>query len=821
MRIMNMGNALGVAALVSVGFPAIANEAPAAVRGAQHVSIYRDAMGVPHVFADDAVTVMFGWGYAEAQDRLAALELQRRAATGRRAEILGPSMVRSDKTARDRLLDPSELMRMYRAIPPESQAMMQAFVDGINRTIGEALADPDHKLPIEFARWGIKPTPWTLIDFLNYVASVPSGRGGYELQNLAFLNAMIARYGEQRGREIFDDVVPISDPDTPLAIPPGEDLAPRQPMPVATHLALNAGGIALAGAVPLFSPPPELRQEASRCLVIGPKKSASGRVLMMEATSDGPEVHLNGGGFDSTGFSFTGWGAPFMGRGPQHGWLMTSGHADTTDTFAERLNPANKYQYWFKGAWKTMTHRRDTIAVKGAAPVIYEVAATLHGPVVEWDTARNVAYTQRYAMRGKELDNWVGIVEMARAQSLADFEKKGIERVGWNLGICYGGEDGQIGFWEAGTLPKRAPGADSRLPTPGTGDYEWTGFLTAAEHPHMLNPKQGYIHAWNSKATTWSREGDDARIGATFRTYLGSRLAATTDPITLLDMREFNRKIFNAMGARDRTQTSPDFFAPYIRAAIASTTDSEVRQAGELMLSYNGRHEDLDYDDLYDNAGLTLFRTWLEVAPDLVFGDDIGNWWKKVDDGRYLKYQTSLLLRVFQGKAAGAPLRFDFLNGKDVNAVMVETIRRTVTKLKPQFVDKAMSEWRLPVFWKYFDPARRTPDRPALPGDTEVGPARLSATLGLSPAMVRHNGGEGWVGLMEIGPDRPVLYSVVETGGQSQFIDVNGKGNPHLTDQTMMHETNEFKRTVMAPEEVRRTAISKQDLAYSPPPIRP
>lgn len=61
---------------------------PGAVQAqaAEKVSIHRDAMGVPHVFADTSAAVMFGAGYALAQDRLAAMELQRRGqpAGGRR-----------------------------------------------------------------------------------------------------------------------------------------------------------------------------------------------------------------------------------------------------------------------------------------------------------------------------------------------------------------------------------------------------------------------------------------------------------------------------------------------------------------------------------------------------------------------------------------------------------------------------------------------------------------------------------------------------------------------------------------------------------------
>ena len=780
------------------------------------VTLYRDSMGVPHVFGDSSAAVMYGVGYAVAQDRLAQLELLRRGARGRRAEILGPKAVSGDQTSRDRWLGDAELMRMYREIPHEHQLMMQSFVDGINRWIGEIQKDPEHLTPYEFKGWGIESQPWTLLDYLAYVASLPNGRSSYERENQAFLDAMVARYGTRVGRQIFEDVVPLDDPDSPTTIPPGEDLAPTQPMP-------KPGGatkVSDAGVTPALEAlpdrPAELAVEASRCLVIGPTRSASGHVLMMEATADGPEVHLYGGGFNTAGFGFAAWGPPVMGRAAQHGWLLTSGHADTTDTYVERLNPKNRYQYWFRGAWRDMRHRSETITVKGAAPVVHEVAVTVHGPVVAWDVEHGVAYSERYAERGKELDNWVGIVELARAQSLEEFASKGVARLAWNLGVCYGDVSGQFGFWEAGLLPKRPDGADSRLPTPGTGEYEWTGFLAFNERPHMLNPKQGYIHTWNSKATSWMREGDEARMGKTFRTWEGSELASSSNSLTLLDMREINRKIFNALGAQDMTNTSPAFFAPYLREALEKThtaNDTQVARAVQLMLSFNGRYEDLNGDGLYDNPGLTLFRTWLQVAPEVIFGPSIGDWWHKIDAPRYEKYQTSLLLRALQGSAAGLPLQFDYFKERDRDAVMVETLHKTLAVLQPRFTGKDMSDWRLPIFWKYFDPSRETPGYPQLPDD-EPPPSRTWAKLGLGPERVPHNGGEEWVGLMELAPDHPALYSVVEAGGQSQFIDPSGHGNPHLTDQVVLHAQSDFKRIDLSPDEVRRTAVTTTTLTF-------
>lgn len=802
--------ALGMAMLMTV---AASTAAPAQPQTHGEVTIYRDPMGVPHVFGDTSAAVLYGLGYSIAQDRLAQLELLRRGARGRRAEILGPKSVPGDETARDRWLGGAELMRMYREIPREHQLMMQSFVDGINRWIEEVRKDPEHLEPYEFKGWGIQPEPWTLLDYLAYIGSMPNGRSSYERENQAFLDAMVAQYGVRAGRQIFEDVVPLNDPDSPTTIPPGEDLAPVQPMPQPGHLATLTTSTSPAA---LTSHPSELAIEASRCLVIGPTRSASGHVLMMEATADGPESHLHGGGFDAAGFAFAAWGPPVMGRAAQHGWLLTSGHADTTDTYVERLNPANRYQYRFRDKWRDMQHRTETITVKGAAPVIHEVAVTVHGPVVSWDLDHGVAYSERYAERGKELDNWVANVELARAKTIEEFASKGVARMAWNLGICYGDATGQFGFWEAGLLPKRPPGVDSRLPTPGTGEYEWTGFLDFNERPHMLNPKQGYIHTWNSKATSWMREGDEGRMGKTFRTWAGGELAAASNSITLLDMREINRKIFNALGARDMTNTSPAFFAPYINASLQRTrtaNDTEVARAAQLMLSFNGRYEDLNGDGLYDNAGLTLFRTWLQVAPEVIFGPSIGGWWHNIDAHRYEKYQTSLLLRALQGNSAGLPLQFDYLKGRDREQTIIATLQKTVDILKARFPGKDLADWRLPIFWKYFDPSRETPDYPQLPGD-EPPVTRAWAKLGLGPQRVPHNGGEEWVGLMELGPDHPVLYSIVEAGGQSQFIDPSGHGNPHLTDQVVLHANSDFKRIDLSPESIRRDAVATTRLNF-------
>ena len=53
------------------------------------VQVVRDTWGVPHISAQSADDLFFAQGYVMAQDRLWQMEMWRRAAEGRMAEIAG------------------------------------------------------------------------------------------------------------------------------------------------------------------------------------------------------------------------------------------------------------------------------------------------------------------------------------------------------------------------------------------------------------------------------------------------------------------------------------------------------------------------------------------------------------------------------------------------------------------------------------------------------------------------------------------------------------------------------------------------------------
>ncbi len=63
------------------------------------VTVTRDRWGVPHIAAQSTKDLYFAQGFVMAQDRLWQMEMWRRGAEGRLAEVLGPSAVSRDRQA--------------------------------------------------------------------------------------------------------------------------------------------------------------------------------------------------------------------------------------------------------------------------------------------------------------------------------------------------------------------------------------------------------------------------------------------------------------------------------------------------------------------------------------------------------------------------------------------------------------------------------------------------------------------------------------------------------------------------------------------------
>lgn len=781
------------------------NMASAHVR--ESVDVYRDSYGVPHIYGNSTEDVMFALGYTMAEDRLFQIEMMRRASSGELAAAFGSRLVRYDKYSRLGAYTKDELSSMLDGMPPPDRRAFVTMVEGINHYVHEAIDNPDDKLPVEFGSMGIELKPFTPTDVLAAISTILrkfGSSGGTELTNQSFLQAMSERYGEDGAQVIFDDILPLTDPDA-YAIALDQEQAPvfnagqadlqldqyLSPEALNDALALQSRETEMADVLSSVG----LSRGASRTIVIGPERSATGNPLILQGTADGSEVHLSSPEFEFAGLAIAPMGLPTQGRNLTAGTVITTGERDTIDIFAVQTHPEDKYKYLYKGEWLQMDVRRETIEVKDGESITYEIARTVHGPVVMRDEAMNKAYAKRWAMWMEEANIWASVLGNLKSDSAEDYAERLDQGFASNTNISYADIDGNFGFKHTGNLPIRALDVDPRLPANGDGSEDWTGMHAHSEHPGLSNPDKGYIHAWNNNPATGTVYGDGARWGKHFRTHLPLELIESRDKISLEDLKEFNRVISASYYTVDLTLTSPKFFAAYFSEAAAATDNPRVAEAAKLMLDWDGLFTDADKDGYYDHPGQILFRAWLPIALETVFDDDIDDWWQKLDYDHYIPYQTSLLLRTLEGDDAGVPMQWDYFNGEARVDVIVKSIVATLDKVSESHTDADPTRWQEPVYWRYLtnDDARRG-DKPLFGRRRSTAYSGGATMLRYLPKAMLDNGAPEWLAMMEISADKPYYYSAIPSGGQSWFINTGWKASPHINDQYELHNALEFKK---------------------------
>jgi penicillin amidase len=567
----------------------------APARAATDIRIIRDRFGVPHIFGPTAEDVSYGAGYALAKDRLWQMHLFRLIAKGHLSDLLGSLVTDIDKEIRFFTYTEAERKAKFDNYPGKEKQNLVAFAAGVNAWIAQVRTDPT-KLPFEFVEFGVPEIrDWTIDDSLALsdvlILSFGSG-GGNELEHLALLKNLVARYGEVKGLQMFDDLVVTEDPDGPITIPTDYDYAhettaarvaeaesrralhPDARLGLAANAAVAAAGTspaprsvrsrptakgtmaqlrlipdidkALAAFRPLRRAQEALQRMfhfGSNAQVVGPAHTETGNA----AQTAGPQVdyllpqwlsdfglHSADGTLDATGMTFAGAGpAVLIGRGNGYAWTTTTGSSDLTDTYVEKLNPNNPREYLFNGRYEKIQCRTEEYVLRGIVPVEeQEICRTRHGPVLMFDEANGIAISVRYSWFNREAQTVEGFFSYNRVKSLEDFATFA-NYLGSNHNMFYVDDQGHYGYWTPGNHPVRATGVDIRLPQDGTGGSEWQGLVPIQEVPHAVDFPRGWLSNWNNQpGLGWKRERGWSAIdnAADLARTLDPALPAVDDP---------------------------------------------------------------------------------------------------------------------------------------------------------------------------------------------------------------------------------------------------------------------------------------------------
>jgi penicillin amidase len=522
--------------------PATSTEAPAA-----GVRIERDAYGVPNVTGSTDRNAWFGVGYAAAEDRLFELELFRRAAEGRLAEILGSTYLDDDLIARRDYYTDAEVDAMVARVPPLLQQRFIAYRDGINAYIDYLQTHPS-EIPGEFAALGVPLTQWNVRDSARIgillARTVPSGDGN-ELENAQAL--------ERIGPKGFDRLAPVRTKGSITTIKRGEGKFKAQPgrSRKDEHIGFKKSqkylkGIDVKGAegpgtTTLSGDPQALSSDAD-----GEAPGADlTRILphggsFMWAISDrkrhrgylfnGPqlgfaipelffEFEIHSPLQDARGVSAAGVPLVAIGHNENVAWGYTSGLSDEDDLFAVKTDGGDE-TYDFKGTTRQMDCRNEKFDYKTpptslpgliddpglpAGSVTERICRTSQGPVQF--RGDGVAYARRYAIWNRELETFTGLTQLMDSDNIGDVDKA-MRHVTWNENVMATDSRGHIGYWHPGLHQLKPKRWDERLPFPGNGQAEWRGLLPRSKTPHVVNPKRNWLANWNNLPSVGWTNGD-------------------------------------------------------------------------------------------------------------------------------------------------------------------------------------------------------------------------------------------------------------------------------------------------------------------------
>jgi penicillin amidase len=462
------------------------------------VDIVRDAEGIPHIYAKTSEDAYFALGFVHAQDRLWQMEMNRRIAAGRMAEVLGPGALDTDRFLRT-LGVRRNAEAIYAHLADDARAALQAYARGVNAW----LAQRKGPLPPEFLLTGASaPEPWEPADSIGWQTMMAWDLGGNWTQELLRM-----RLSQKLSLAQINQFLPPYPGDKPLET---QDFT-------ALYRELS-GTTQQMAAVAAIAPPSLIEGMGSNNWVVSGKLSATGKPLLANDPHLGlaaPSVwyfaHLSAPGLNVIGATLPGIPSVVLGHNDRIAWGFTNTAPDVQDLYIERVDPDNPARYRTPSGWAVFEARTETIKVKGQADVRITVRGTRHGPVISgalpimdkapldakqyvvafaWTALRPDDRTFQAGVRMTRAGNWKEFVDGAR-----DFSTP-------QQNVVYADVDGNIGFIAPGRVPIRKPENDLKglAPAPGwDARYDWDGFIPFEQLPRSFNPASQRIVTANQK----------------------------------------------------------------------------------------------------------------------------------------------------------------------------------------------------------------------------------------------------------------------------------------------------------------------------------
>ena len=634
------------------------------------VQVWRDEWGIPHILAGNEPDAWFAQGFATAQDRLWAMEYDRRRAVGRWAEVVGASAVGQDRQMR-RLRLEDAARADYDAAGIRARGILDAYTAGVNAFIGS-----EAPLPAEYAIVGVAPEPWQAWHSLAIYKVRHIFMGVFE--GKAWRARLVAALGAERAAALFP------------SYPPGQ--------PVIVPTGASYDGIAGYGLEQMLAQAAELNHigetdGGSNSWVIAGEHTATGGPILAGDSHRGLDTpgvyyqnHLACDRFDVIGVSFAGVpGFPHFGHNRRVAWSVTHTNGDYQDLYLEEFNDADPALYRAGGDWRLAEVRDEVIKARGGEDTVIRTWATHHGPVVAGDPVGGRGIALRYTAADGG-DPWADILpamlEAGSVSELADAMAGWVDPVN---NLLMADIHGNIGYQCRGEIPRRPGDAPAPLPVPGwDGRHEWQGSIPFAELPRSINPPQGYIVTANNRP-----------VGSDYPYYIGMDFAPGYRAMRIADaLGRLRRPAASDMGRihAERVSLSAQTYAAALgrlsESGLLASANPLAAAAWERLREWDGAMDGGAPEPTIYSA-LRDALLWRLLAHNL--GEELAALtWQPVDRGR------GMFLNRFRNLVADAIAADDTTllpDGSDWPGALASALEEAVGTLAAR-LGPEVQEWR-------------------------------------------------------------------------------------------------------------------------------
>lgn len=644
------------------------------------VLVRYDARAIPYIKAESEQDAYAAQGYVVARERMFQMEMLRRAAEGRSAEIFGITALPTDRLMRtigfERLAE-EEL----KFLSPQAKSALEAYCRGVNAYLFEC----SDKLPLEFSLLGFKPSRWRELDTLAVMKYLT-----YELDESWKLDELrfraTSKAGDILAEKLFRDNYSLS-----TWSPEPRGIA--APAPAKSQF--KASAEFSRKLIALTREKNFLREPAptwgSTAWVLSPSVTKSGGAMLagdkhsiFSSPCEYFLVSVSSPAAHFAGAALPGVPGVMLGRNDQIAFAGSSMRADVQDLFVEHFDSEFGNKYKTQSKTQEAVEVREVIPVRFGKDVEHKITTTSHGPILfrEKDSAVALSWTG-YETK-KPLLN--AIWAMNHASDWSSFTEAIRNYSGSPQLFVYADRRGNVGCHGAGLIPIRAGGGQGTTMSEGwLAKGEWQGNINFDTLPQTFIasgtagrlPGDFCVAAGQSLAGApsilWGHQWDAP--------YRANRLALSlprgkgAQKLDLFDFNAYQGDELNMIAplVRDELKKSMD---------ANKSIDATQLKALELMRSWDGSlKRDSAAATVYESFVSTLARRIIEpkLGPELT-RDYLERWplWITLVEN-YLRTKPADMLQGTQERTH--------------DTFMLTTFAKANTRLKLLFKSDKVESW--------------------------------------------------------------------------------------------------------------------------------